>query len=136
MSKSLAFRSTLLSLVLLLVLLGIWEALNQAPASSEAVSEYELLMGGAEQEARVPPPSDVIKLAVEELGNPILSTSATDPEGEILESVVEIEERLGHALDLVIDGGPVSLRPSSVVSLIDDSPEIIREGQGDVSVFL
>ena len=72
---------------------------------------------------------------VEELGNPILSTSATDPEGTILESVAEIEERLGHALDLIIDGGPVSLRPSSVVSLIDDSPDIIREGQGDVSVF-
>jgi tRNA threonylcarbamoyl adenosine modification protein (Sua5/YciO/YrdC/YwlC family) len=73
---------------------------------------------------------------VEELGNPILSTSATDPEGEILESVVEIEEKLGHALDLIIDGGPVSLGPSSVVSLIDDAPEIIREGQGDVSIFL
>ncbi|TNF37356.1 MAG: nitrate ABC transporter, permease protein [Gammaproteobacteria bacterium] len=78
MSKSLAFRSTLLSLVLLLVLLGIWEALNQAPASSEAVSEYELLMGGAEQEARVPPPSDVIKLAVEELGNPFYDAGPND----------------------------------------------------------
>jgi tRNA threonylcarbamoyl adenosine modification protein (Sua5/YciO/YrdC/YwlC family) len=81
-------------------------------------------------------PDHTICLAiVEELGNPILSTSATDPDGAILESVVEIEETLGHALDLIIDGGPVSLRPSSVVSLIDDSPDIIREGQGDVSVF-
>jgi tRNA threonylcarbamoyl adenosine modification protein (Sua5/YciO/YrdC/YwlC family) len=73
---------------------------------------------------------------VRELGNPILSTTATDPVGAILESPVEIEERLGHALDLIIDGGPVPSRPSSVVSLIDDEPEIIREGQGDVSIFL
>jgi len=73
---------------------------------------------------------------VRELGNPILSTTATDPVGTILESPVEIEERLGHALDLIIDGGPVPSRPSSVVSLIDDEPEIIREGQGDVSLFL
>jgi tRNA A37 threonylcarbamoyladenosine synthetase subunit TsaC/SUA5/YrdC len=36
---------------------------------------------------------------------------------------------------VVIDGGPVSGYPSSVISLIDDFPEIIREGLGDVSVF-
>lgn len=82
-------------------------------------------------------PDHAICLAiVEELGNPILSTSATDPDGVTLESLIEIEERLGHAVDLIIDGGPVPSRPSSVVSLIDDVPEIIREGQGDVSVFL
>jgi tRNA threonylcarbamoyl adenosine modification protein (Sua5/YciO/YrdC/YwlC family) len=82
-------------------------------------------------------PDHAICLAmVRELGHPILSTSATDPDGVIMESLVEIEERLGHALDLVINGGPVPSKPSSVVSLIDDAPEIIREGQGEVSVFL
>jgi tRNA threonylcarbamoyl adenosine modification protein (Sua5/YciO/YrdC/YwlC family) len=82
-------------------------------------------------------PDNAICLAmVQELGHPVLSTSATGPDGIILESLIEIEERLGHALDLVIDGGPVPSKPSSVVSLIDDSPEIIREGQGDVSIFL
>ena len=82
-------------------------------------------------------PDHAICLAiVQELGHPILSTSATDPDGVILESLVEIEERLGHALDLIISGGPVPSMPSSVVSLIDDSPEIIREGQGGVDVFL
>ena len=82
-------------------------------------------------------PDHAICLAiVQELGNPILSTSATDPDGVILESLIEIEERLGHALDLVIHGGPVPSNPSSVVSLIDDYPEIIREGQGDVGIFL
>jgi tRNA threonylcarbamoyl adenosine modification protein (Sua5/YciO/YrdC/YwlC family) len=34
---------------------------------------------------------------VQELGHPILSTSATGPDGIILESLIEIEERLGHA---------------------------------------
>ena len=82
-------------------------------------------------------PDNAICLAmVQELGHPVLSTSATGPDGIILESLIEIEERLGHALDLIIDGGPVPSKPSSVVSLIDDSPEIIREGQGDVSIFL
>jgi tRNA threonylcarbamoyl adenosine modification protein (Sua5/YciO/YrdC/YwlC family) len=82
-------------------------------------------------------PDHAICLAiVQELGHPVLSTSATGPDGVILESLIEIEERLGHALDLIIYGGPVPSKPSSVVSLIDDSPEIIREGQGDVSIFL
>ncbi|MGD9549374.1 MAG: Sua5/YciO/YrdC/YwlC family protein, partial [Candidatus Krumholzibacteriia bacterium] len=39
----------------------------------------------------------------------------------------------GNRIDLVIDGGPVSGLPSSVISLIDDEPEILREGLGDVS---
>ena len=82
-------------------------------------------------------PDHAICLAVvKELGHPILSTSATGPDGIVLESLIEIEERLGHALDLIIEGGPVPSKPSSVVSLIDDYPEIIREGQGDVSIFL
>lgn len=82
-------------------------------------------------------PDHAICLAiVRELGHPVLSTSATGPDGIVLESLIEIEERLGHALDLIIDGGPVPSKPSSIVSLIDDYPEIIREGQGDVSIFV
>ena len=82
-------------------------------------------------------PDHTICLAIVlELGHPIISTSATDADGEILESAVAIEESLGHALDLVIEGGPIVSKPSSVVSLIDDIPEIIREGEGDVSGFL
>jgi tRNA threonylcarbamoyl adenosine modification protein (Sua5/YciO/YrdC/YwlC family) len=82
------------------------------------------------------PDHSICQAIVRELGHPIISTSATDPDGNILESLVEIEEQLGHALDLIVDGGPVISSPSSVISLIDDVPEIIREGLGDVSFFL
>lgn len=78
MTQSLTFRAALLSVIFLVVVLGIWEMTNQAPQPSEAVSEYELLMGGAEQEARVPPPSDVIALAVEELSNPFYDAGPND----------------------------------------------------------
>ena len=61
---SLNVRATLVSLILLLVLLGIWEALNQPPEASEALSEFELLMGGADQEARVPPPANHVVMAL------------------------------------------------------------------------
>lgn len=82
-------------------------------------------------------PDHAICLAiVQDLGHPVISTSATDPENNtILGTPQEIKEKLGHAIDLIIDGGAVPGRPSSVISLIDDTPEILREGIGDVTVF-
>ena len=38
-------------------------------------------------------------------------------------------------IDIVIDGGNIIGEPSSVVSIIDDTPEIIRKGKGDISIF-
>ena len=78
MLKSLNFRGALVSVFLLVLFLGIWEGLNHKPAASEALSEYEMLMGGADQEARVPPPSDVISLAVDELSNPFYDAGPND----------------------------------------------------------
>ncbi len=75
---SLNVRAMLLSLVLLAVLLGIWEILNQPPKATEAMSEYELLMGGADQEARVPPPSQVLGHAWNELSNPFYDAGPND----------------------------------------------------------
>jgi tRNA threonylcarbamoyl adenosine modification protein (Sua5/YciO/YrdC/YwlC family) len=83
-------------------------------------------------------PDNPICLAiVEELGHPIISTSATDPENNnaVLSTPREIQEKLGHALDLIVDGGMVAGDPSSIISLIEDTPEILREGAGDVSSF-
>lgn len=72
---------------------------------------------------------------VRALGNPIISTSATTPDGTVFDHPSLIHEHYGNRLDLVIDGGPVSGNPSSVVSLLGDIPEIIREGSGDLSAF-
>jgi len=82
-------------------------------------------------------PDNAICLAiVDDLGHPVISTSATNPETkDILATPQEIKEKLGHAIDLIIDGGSVPGKPSSVVSLIGDTPEILREGSGDISIF-
>ena len=40
-----------------------------------------------------------------------------------------------NRIDLVIDGDVVPGKPSSVISLINDMPEVIRKGVGDVSIF-
>lgn len=78
MLQSLNFRATLVSLGLLVLLLGLWELANQPPEATKALTEYEMLMGGADQEARVPPPSDVIELAIEELSNPFYDAGPND----------------------------------------------------------
>ena len=71
------------------------------------------------------------------LGRPIISTSATDPDtGEILLDPDVLKERLGKDLDLIIDGGLLTKEPSTVVSLLDDEIEVLREGKGDTDILL
>lgn len=76
--QSLNLRAAIVSIIFLLVTLGIWEALNQPPEATEAMSEYELLMGGASDEARVPPPSQVLSHAWDELSNPFYDAGPND----------------------------------------------------------
>jgi len=76
------------------------------------------------------PDNKICLSIVRTLGRPVISTSAgyDDPQS--------IVEAYGSYLDVVIDGGILYPNPSSVVSLIDDIPEVIREGKGDISSFL
>lgn len=81
------------------------------------------------------PEDEIARMLARELGNPIISTSATDPEGNVFEDPSLLHDYFGNRLDAVIDGGAVPGAPSSVISLVDDTPEIIRYGAGDVTVF-
>lgn len=83
---------------------------------------------------RVPAHSICLAL-VKAFGNPIISTTATQPNGGMFHDPSLINDYYGSRIDAVIDGGPVSGEPSSVISLIDDIPEIIREGAGNVDIF-
>ncbi len=81
-------------------------------------------------------PNHMICLAlVKELGNPIITTSATKPDGTIINEPSFIHDFFRSRIDVIIDGGPVPGKPSSVISFIDDVPEVIRRGIGDVSIF-
>ena len=78
MMQNLRVRSALLSLVLLVVFLGIWEIANQPPKQQEALTEYEMLMGGGAPKARVPNPSEIGQLAFEELSDPFYDKGPND----------------------------------------------------------
>jgi tRNA threonylcarbamoyl adenosine modification protein (Sua5/YciO/YrdC/YwlC family) len=75
------------------------------------------------------PDNNICLAIVRTLGRPIISTSAG------LNDPYAIKEAYAPFLKAIIDGGVLYPSPSSVISLIGDVPEVIREGKGDVSSF-
>ncbi|MDC0584305.1 L-threonylcarbamoyladenylate synthase [Bacteroidales bacterium] len=80
------------------------------------------------------PDNNIILEVVRMFGAPIITTSVHD-EDEVVEYTTDpelIDERLGHLVDLVIDGGIGNNIPSTVVDCCSNSLEIIREGAGEI----
>lgn len=80
-------------------------------------------------------PDHPVALAMLEVFNqPLVSSSLILPgESLPLADPQEIRERLEHSVDLVIDSGPGSSTPTTVLDLTGEFPQIIREGGGDIS---
>ena len=76
--RSLNLRAALVSLTFLVLVLGVWELDNRTPASDQALTEYERLMGAADQQARLPTPSEIIGHAVQELSHPFYDAGPND----------------------------------------------------------
>jgi tRNA threonylcarbamoyl adenosine modification protein (Sua5/YciO/YrdC/YwlC family) len=81
------------------------------------------------------PDNQICLNLVKELGNPVISTSATMPDGTIFHDASLIHDYFGNRVDVVIDGSIIPGQPSSVIMLINDMPEVLRKGLGDVSSF-
>jgi tRNA threonylcarbamoyl adenosine modification protein (Sua5/YciO/YrdC/YwlC family) len=63
---------------------------------------------------------------------PILSTTLIPPDAEEpLNDGAEIRERLGKAVDMIVDAGPCAAVSTTVVDLADGAPIIVRRGLGD-----
>ena len=84
---------------------------------------------------RIPDHIVALKI-VEELGNPIVSTSVTDRKGSVLIDPIEIRSIFSNQVELMLASGNLIGKPSSVIDLSDDEPVVIREGAGDVSLFV
>ncbi len=82
------------------------------------------------------PDNEICRALLTELGEPIMSTTLILPDDEYpLTDPDEIRDLMEHQVDLVIDGGFCGLESTTVVSMEDDYPEIVREGMGDISLF-
>lgn len=75
---SINMRAALLSVVLLIFTLGAWEISVTRQDVGVALTEYEILMGLGQPRAAVPPPSDVIVRAWEQLSNPFYVNGPND----------------------------------------------------------
>ncbi len=78
------------------------------------------------------PDHPVAQALLQELGEPILSSTLVLPGGgEPLNDAETIRESVGRALDLVIDAGACPAEPTTVVDLAVVPPVILRLGAGD-----
>ncbi|MBT3343023.1 MAG: threonylcarbamoyl-AMP synthase [Gemmatimonadetes bacterium] len=82
------------------------------------------------------PDHPVSRAIVSELGHPLLSTSANRSAEDVLTDPVELESELGPQVDLILECGILPVQPSTVVSLIDDEIQVLRQGKGDISAFI
>jgi tRNA threonylcarbamoyl adenosine modification protein (Sua5/YciO/YrdC/YwlC family) len=78
----------------------------------------------------------IVEMLLDELSMPLMSSTLIMP-GEVLplNDAEIIRERLEHDVDLVIDGGPCDIQPTSVIDLVSGIPVVRRLGKGDVSTF-
>jgi tRNA threonylcarbamoyl adenosine modification protein (Sua5/YciO/YrdC/YwlC family) len=92
----------------------------------------EVMMSKQKQVGIRVPDSELARALAAALGRPIVTTSATDAEGAPLIDAKDIKDALGYGLDLILDGGVRLMEPSTVVSLIDDQIEVLRQGKGQL----
>ena len=82
------------------------------------------------------PDNEICRALLTELSEPIMSTTLILPGDEYpLTDPDDMRELLEHQVDLVIDGGFCGLESTTVVSMENDYPEVVREGMGDLSLF-
>lgn len=79
----------------------------------------------------------IVRAILDSLGEPIMSSTLTLPGDDMpMTDANEIDERIGHQIDLIVDGGAVGIEPTSVIDLSGGSVEILRKGRGDVSALV
>ena len=81
------------------------------------------------------PEHPVTNALLEELGQPLIGSTLIMPDGELLNDPDEIRDRLAKLVDLIIDGGPCPMEPTTVIDLTSDEPVLLRQGRGDAAVF-
>ena len=78
------------------------------------------------------PDSIIARTIVRELGHPLIVTSVHD-ENATLDYTTDpdlIDEKFAHEVDIVIDGGPGEVTPSTIIDCTGSEPVVIREGKG------
>jgi tRNA threonylcarbamoyl adenosine modification protein (Sua5/YciO/YrdC/YwlC family) len=79
------------------------------------------------------PENKIVQALLSELQQPLMSVTLILPDEEYpLSDIDTLKEKMQGRVDLIIDGGPCSLKSTTVVDLTSGIPEIIREGRGEI----
>jgi tRNA threonylcarbamoyl adenosine modification protein (Sua5/YciO/YrdC/YwlC family) len=81
------------------------------------------------------PDNAICQALLEELGEPLMSSTLIMPDKELPETDPDdIRELLEKHVDLIIDGGHCGFEPTTVLTLGDNGEmEVLRRGRGDLS---
>lgn len=83
------------------------------------------------------PDNKIVHALLEMLDQPLVSSSLILPGADLpLLEPEAMRDMLGKRVDLIIDGGPCGLEPSTVIDLVDSLPRIVRKGRGDIRPFV
>ena len=82
------------------------------------------------------PDHALVTAVLEQLGEPIMSSTLSLPGDHMpLTDPIDIEERIGHQIELVVEAGATGIDPTTVLDLSGGTVDILRAGRGDVSQF-
>lgn len=83
------------------------------------------------------PDHPLVAALLDALGEPIMSSTLSLPGDDMpLTDPYEIDRRIGHEIELIVDAGPTGIEPTTVIDLSGGSVEILRKGRGDVSFLM
>ena len=83
------------------------------------------------------PDHPLVHAMLESLGEPIMSSTLSLPNSDMpLTDPLEIQELIGHEIDVIVDAGPAGIEPTTVIDLSHGTAEVLRVGRGDVSALI
>jgi tRNA threonylcarbamoyl adenosine modification protein (Sua5/YciO/YrdC/YwlC family) len=82
------------------------------------------------------PDFPIVSALLAELGEPIMSSTLWMQGDDLpLNDAHDIEDRIGHEIDLIIDAGPCDLQPTTVVEIDHGLVNMVRQGKGDANAL-
>ena len=83
------------------------------------------------------PDHPLVHAILDALGEPIMSSTLSLPGDEHpMTDPTQIEERIGHEIEAIVESGPVGIEPTSVIDLTEGHAQVLRVGRGDVSALV
>lgn len=82
------------------------------------------------------PAHPVAHAIAEALDEPLMSVTLLLPDDELpLSDPLDVEERIGNDVDLIVDSGACHVDPTTVLDLTGEVPRVLRQGRGPMAAL-